>query len=389
MEQKFTDIIAGCGFAGAVLARALADKGARVLILEKRAHIAGNAYDCLNKEGIVIHQYGPHIFHTNHDSVYQFLSRFTEWNNYQHKVCAFLHGRLVCVPFNFLSIRAAFPDNEADHLCKKLENAYGKNQKVSVLQLRENEDSDLRHLGDFVYENIFRYYTQKQWGTPAEEVDASVLSRVPVYTSEEERYFTDRYQGMPRDGYTALFHRMLDHKNITVCLSCDFKDRVTLQEGKIFLDGEPFLGDVTYTGAIDALLDYAFGRLPYRTLRFQFETKAMDYYQPVATINYTVSEDYTRITEFKSLTGQIVPGVTTILKEYPLDFTGAADQEPYYPVIKPESEALYKKYCEALNIYPKLHLLGRLAQYRYYNMDAIAFEALKAAQTILKSRGNV
>jgi len=384
LEEKFDVLAVGAGYAGAVAARALADQGKRVLVLERRDHIGGNAYDRPDQAGVLIHQYGPHIFHTNDKQVFDWLSRFTRWRDYQHRVVANVHGRFLPVPFNLTSLHMAFPEEKAARLEDKLLSAYSANARVTILSLRENTDPELREVADYVYENVFVHYTMKQWGQLPEEIDPATTARVPILLSRDDRYFQDPYQGMPLEGYTPLFQRMLDHPRITVELGVDARERMALEDGVIRLDGEPFAGPVIYTGEVDELFSFRFGHLPYRTLDFDFETLEVDRFQPTATVNYTVSEDYTRITEYKQLTGQVVPGRTTIMKEYSRAYTGSPGEIPYYAVISPENNALYGRYRDLAGGFSNLHLLGRLAEYKYYNMDAIALRALTLCDGILE-----
>lgn len=385
--MHYDSIIVGAGFAGAVTARCLAEAGRHVLILEKHNHIGGNAYDRLDEAGILIHQYGPHIFHTNDKAVYDFLSRFTQWRTYQHEVVANIpaeEGRAeMPVPFNLLSLRQAYAPEKAARLEKKLMETYGPEQKVTILQLRENTDPELSELAQYVYDHVFVRYTMKQWGQKPEEIDPAVTARVPVFISEDCRYFQDVYQGMPLHGYTPLFEAMLAHDGIEVRTETDARDMLTLKDGKIFFDGAEFSGDVIYSGPVDELFSCCFGRLPYRTLDFRFETHAQDTYQSHGTVNYTMDEDYTRITEFKYLTGQEKSGVTTIVKEYSRAYTGAADEIPYYAIANEATAALYAQYAAKAAAFPRLHLLGRLAEYRYYNMDAIVAGALKLSRALV------
>ncbi|WP_444301513.1 UDP-galactopyranose mutase [Intestinimonas butyriciproducens] len=385
MDTHFDCLVIGAGYAGSVAARELAERGGkRVLVLERRGHVGGNAYDCLDEHGILIHKYGPHIFHTSERRVFDYLSRFTGWRDYQHRVVANVHGRFLPVPFNLASLHMAFPKEKAARLEDKLLSAYSANARVTILSLRENTDPELREVADYVYENVFVHYTMKQWGQTPEEIDPATTARVPVLLSRDDRYFQDPYQGMPLEGYTPLFQRMLDHLRITVELGVDARERMALEDGVIRLDGEPFAGPVIYTGEVDELFSFRFGHLPYRTLDFDFETLEVDRFQPTATVNYTVSEDYTRITEYKQLTGQVVPGRTTIMKEYSRAYTGSPGEIPYYAVISPENNALYGRYRDLAGGFSNLHLLGRLAEYKYYNMDAIALRALTLCDGILE-----
>ena len=385
MDRTIDCLVIGAGYAGAVAARELAERGGkRVLVLERRNHVAGNAYDCLDQNGVLIHQYGPHIFHTASRRVYDWLSRFTQWRDYQHRVLANVHGVYMPIPFNLTSLHMAFPAQQAARLEEKLLAAYGEGARVTILELRENTDPEVRAVADYVYENVFVYYTMKQWGQTPEEIDPATTARVPILLSRDDRYFQDPYQGMPLEGYASMFQKILDHPNITVELGVDARDRLRLEEGAVTVDGAPFAGTVIYTGQVDELFGFRFGRLPYRTLDFGFETLAMDRFQPAATVNYTVSEDYTRITEYKQLTGQVLPGVTTIMKEYSRAYTGAVGETPYYAIINPENNALYERYRALAEGCGDLHLLGRLAEYKYYNMDAIALRALELCDGLLQ-----
>ena len=382
-------LIIGAGFAGAVTARQLAEAGRRVLVLERRDHIGGNAYDRLDQAGVLIHQYGPHIFHTNDRQVYDYLSRFTPWLDYPHKVVANLPdgkgGRLEYpVPFNLNSLEIAFGPEEGGRLGEKLIAAYGPEKKVTILELRQNPDPEIAALAGYVYEHVFVHYTMKQWGTTPEQIDPNTTARVPVFLSRDCRYFQDAYQGMPLHGYTKLFEAMLDHPGIQVRLNTDARDLLDLSGPNIRFEGEAFDGPVVYTGAVDELFGCVYGRLPYRTLDFRFETHPVDLWQSHGTVNYTVDEPYTRITEFKHMTGQTLPGATTIVKEYSRAYTGAPEETPYYAIINPENNALYERYAALAARHPQLHLLGRLAEYKYYNMDAIVARALALADGLLK-----
>lgn len=377
-------IIAGAGFAGAVCARILAENGVNVLILEKRTHIAGNAYDYCDDNGVLIHKYGPHIFHTNNLKVFDFLSRFTDWNGYEHKVLANVYGTLIPVPFNLVSLNNVFPEDKAEDLKNKLLEKYNYGTNVSILDLKNCEDNDLKELSKYVYDNIFEKYTIKQWGTSPEKIDPATTARVPVRLSEDCRYFTDEYQGLPSAGYTTMFEKMLSHENICVKTDTDCLEHISLESnGKILFDGKEFSGKLIYTGKIEALLDVKYGALPYRTLDFEFETHMCEYYQNCGTVNYTVDMPYTRITEFKHMTLQKCLN-TTILKEYSKPYEPGKGQIPYYPIINEETGALYEKYVSALSEYKSLYLSGRLAEYKYYNMDMAALKSMQLAEKILE-----
>jgi UDP-galactopyranose mutase len=382
--NEYDCLVAGSGFAGAVAARELAERGdKKVLLVEKRGHVGGNSYDELDAAGILIHKYGPHIFHTNQESAYAYLSRFTEWRNYQHEVAGNVHGKLIPVPFNLNSLHMVYDKEKADRLEKVLVETYGLEKKVTILELRKNENPELAELAEYVYRNVFLYYTQKQWGLSPDQIDPAVTARVPVFISRDNRYFQDTYQGMPLKGYTALFENMLDHPNIDVVLNTDVMDVLTFDRDDLLLYGKAFRGTVIYTGAVDELFGCRFGRLPYRTLDFLFETFDMEWFQDYGTVNYTVDQDYTRITEFKHLTGQVNKEKTTIMKEYPKAYSGAAGEIPYYSINNPDNDGLYEKYRQLTSRFADFHLLGRLAEYKYYNMDAIVFRALQLADSLI------
>ena len=387
MNHNDDVLVVGAGYAGAVAARVLAEKGRRVRVLERRSHIGGNAYDRLDEAGVLIHQYGPHIFHTNDKRVFDWLSRFTQWRDYQHRVIAntpaVMGGRMTFpVPFNLTSLETAFGQAEGKRLGDKLIAAYGAEKKVTILELRQNDDPEIAALADYVYEHVFVHYTMKQWGQRPEDIDPNTTARVPVFLSRDDRYFQDAYQGMPLEGYTPMFQRMLEHPNITVELGTDALERLDVGGAVLKVDGVPFAGPVIYTGQADELFAFRFGPLPYRTLDFAFERLLQDDFQGYGTVNYTVDRKYTRITEFKHLTGQKLPGVTTIVKEYSRAYTGAPGEIPYYAIINQENNARYGLYRAVAEKFPNLHLLGRLAEYKYYNMDAIAGRALELAERL-------
>ena len=377
-------IIVGSGFAGAVCARELASRSnKKVLVIEKREHIAGNAYDCHDNTGILIHKYGPHIFHTESSRVFNYLSRFCEWRPYEHKVVAKVNDLELPVPFNLNSLHLAYEKDKADSLEKKLIESYGAEKKIPISVLRESRDSDIRELAEYVYNNIFLHYTVKQWGKTPEEIDPATTARIPVFLSRDDRYFQDKYQGMPKKGYTALFERMLDHPNIEVRTGFLASEFIELKNEKIYFCKEEFDGGVIYSGALDELFEYKFGQLPYRTLDFVFEQHTHTHYQSHGTVNYTVDMPFTRITEFKYLTGQQKKDRTTIVKEYSKEYNAKSSQIPYYPVINPESCALYQKYAKEAKNYPSLFLAGRLAEYKYYNMDQIVLQALELCDKLI------
>lgn len=386
METNFDYIVVGCGFAGSVMARKLAEEGdKKVLVIDKRSHLGGNAYDFVDEAGVLIHKYGPHIFHTNNENVYKYLSNFTKWYDYSHEVVGSIGGNYIPIPFNLNSLKLTYEEEKAERLKEKLLKVYGLDKKVSILELQNHQDEELIELGKYIYENVFLYYTMKQWGQSPNEIDKSVIARVPVHISYDDRYFQDNFQGVPKDGYTKVFENLLNHPNITVRLKVDARDILKFTEGKVYVNDKVFDGGVIYTGAIDELMDCKYGRLPYRTLDFKFETHKVDYYQPRGTVNYTVDEPYTRITEFKYLSGQRISGTTTIVKEYSRQYTGAKGETPYYAILSEENKNKYEEYCNDLKDIKNVYLLGRLAEYKYYNMDQIVAHALELADEILSN----
>jgi UDP-galactopyranose mutase len=356
-------LIVGAGFAGSVLAERLANVLAkRVLLLDKRRHIGGNAYDYLNDEGVLVHKYGPHIFHTNSRYVYDYLSNFTAWRPYEHHVKVSTHDKLVTFPINLNTIKELYNLS----LTPEQMLVFLKERAEAVDTITTSEDIIVSKIGRELYELFFRGYTRKQWGLDPSQLDATVAGRIPVRTNTDNRYFTDEFQVMPQDGYTRMFERMLANPLIELRLGTDFHK---LEESVPYKN-------IIYTGPIDAYFSYKYGKLPYRSLAFEFQTIDTNLCQPSGTINFPNDHQYTRITEFKHLTGQKHPK-TTVCYEYP-----QADGDPYYPIPRPANAALYAKYKELADATPNVLFVGRLGTYKYYNMDQVVAQALALFSTL-------
>ncbi|HEX3399257.1 MAG TPA: UDP-galactopyranose mutase [Acetobacteraceae bacterium] len=358
-------LIVGAGFTGAVLAERIASElDQSVLVIDRRNHIGGNAYDS-REDALLVHRYGPHIFHTNSTRVWEYLSRFTEWRPYFHHVLGIVDGKHVPVPFNLNSILALFPPRMADRLCETLVQRYGFGQKVPILKLRAEQEPDLRFLADYVYSKVFEGYTLKQWGMRPEDLGPGVTARVPILISRDDRYFQDRYQAMPRDGYTALFRRLLDHPRITVELGSEYSDAMASTR----------FDRVIFTGPIDEFFDYSHGPLPYRSLRFERRSEARHAGLPVGTVNYPNEFEFTRISDQRHLSGEL-DAAPLLITEYPGQYVPGVN-EPYYPIPTEATGALLARYqTDATELDGKVFFAGRLGDYSYYNMDQACARAL-------------
>jgi UDP-galactopyranose mutase len=368
MDQQIYDyLIVGAGFAGSVLAERLASQlDQKVLICDKRPHIGGNAYDFHDAAGVLIHQYGPHIFHTQSAKIFSYLSQFSPFRRYEHRVLASVDGKLVPFPINLTTLEAlygrSFTAEEAD--------AFFRSRAESIPHPRTSEEIVVGKIGRELYEKLFRNYTTKQWGRDPSQLDASVAARVPARLNRDDRYFTDEYQAMPLHGYTRLFQNMLSHRRIRILLNTDYRE----------IENKISYRHLIYTGPVDAFFNHRYGRLPYRSLDFKFETFDRERLQPAAVVNYPNEHAYTRITEFKYLTGQ-THDKTTVVYEFP-----TAEGDPYYPIPSPETAALYKKYKTLADATPGVHFVGRLATYKYYNMDQVIGQALMTFDKIRGAR---
>jgi UDP-galactopyranose mutase len=367
MSSTIDYVIVGAGFAGSVLAERLArDFGKRVLIIDRRSHIGGNAYDHFDDAGVLVHRYGPHIFHTNSREIFEYLSQFTEWRLYQHQVLASVDGQLLPIPINLDTINALYGLNLNSRQAEDFLSSVAEKREV----IRTSEDVVISRVGTELYQKFFRNYTRKQWGLDPSELDAQVAGRVPVRTNRDRRYFTDSYQAMPLRGYTRMFENMLDHPRIKLLLQTDYREVVNAVNFR----------ELIYSGPIDEFFDYRFGKLPYRSLVFQHETHETEVFQPVAVGNYPNEYAFTRITEFKHLTGQ-KHAKTSIVYEYPQD-----EGDPYYPIPRKENAARYSLYNELAKQTPWVHFVGRLGTYKYYNMDQIVGQSLATYKRLKTSQ---
>ena len=386
-------IVVGAGYAGCIAARRFAEEmNYTVLLLEKKPHVGGTIYDYVNEEGILVHKYGPHISVMKEKRVYDFLSRFTNWIPYHHYVHAMIDGVEVPLPINYTSIDMLFPLEKAIKLKDLLTENYGFGSNVTVLEMLKSDQPEIHEFAEYIYEKVFLHYTMKMWGLGPEEIDPAVTARIPIRLSYDDRHFQHPYQVMPKDGFTNLIKNMLDHPNITVELNQNACERIMLDEGnkKIYFDNAEFNGKIVYTGALDELFRYEFGVLPYRSLRFEHLTYQKDYVQDSAVQNWPDDRPATRRTEMKRLTQQKKEGVTSVIIEYPGQYAvgDPVFGEPLYPIAHPDCQAMYDKYYERTKAFPQIILMGRLADYRYYNMEATVSRSLEVMDNILNNSGN-
>ena len=361
-------LVVGAGISGATAARLLAEKGATVVLIDKRDHIAGNCYDYTDKNGIMIHKYGSHIFHTNDPDVWSFVCQFADFNQYMHKVVALVDGIETHIPFNFNTLYDLFPTSLAKTLEQKLLSLFQYNTKVPILDFKNQSDEDLRFLADYIYEKIFLHYTEKQWGASPQDIDASITARIPVYLSKDDRYFQDKYQGIPLCGYTRFIENMLTHPNIEVRLKTPYNDNFGCFER------------ILHTGSIDEFFNYEYGTLPYRSVSFKFEEHNCAYYQSNAFINFPCNYDFTRIHEYKYYLND-TSDKTVIAKEYPESFE-LGKNDRYYPIPRGDNIALHKRYLGKAAKIRHVHFFGRLGDYKYYDMDKAISRAFSLCKRI-------
>ena len=370
----FDVVIVGAGISGAVLAERFA-QNKKVLLIERRQHIGGNCYDEIDGNGILIHKYGPHLFHTDDAEIWAYLSKFTDWQLYQHKVLAMIDGQPAPIPFNLNTLYKVFPQNLAARLEVALLKNFEYGKKIPILELKNSNDADLQFLADFVYEKIFLHYTEKQWNLTPDKIDGAVTARVPISISRDDRYFSDKFQAVPKSGYTAMIQKMLTHKNIKLMLNTAFNEVAEIKDGKIFLFGTEFNGKIFYTGRLDELFNYKFGALEYRSVDMKFETVDAENFQAAATVNYPNNYEFTRITEFKKI-HPCKSARTTILKEIPQNYE-VGKNEPYYPIFTDAAKTAHSKYLDELKNFSQITAVGRLAEYKYFDMDDAVKRALE------------
>lgn len=369
-------LIIGCGLSGAVIARHLAEQGKKAVIWERRDHIGGNMYDCVDEHGFLVQKYGPHTFHTRKKDLYDYMCRFEEWQDYKLTCGAVWDGKYTPTPFNFTTIDTFYSPERAEALKEKLAQAFAGRETATVVEVLEHPDPEIRGYAKFLFQNDYAPYTAKQWGVSPQDIDPSVLKRVPLRFSYDVGYFDDPYQVMPVHSFTRFFQNLLSHSNIEVKLNVEALEHLSVRQGKLFLDGEECLYPVIYTGALDELFSGIYGRLPYRSLRFDWRYEEIASLQDAPVVAYPQEEGYTRITEYKKLPVQDRPGSSYAL-EYPLPYREGEKLEPYYPVLTEESQRQYARYAELAGQIPKLICCGRLADFKYYNMDQALERALK------------
>lgn len=383
--DKFDYIIVGAGLSGAIIARKLAEeKRKKVLILERRNHVAGNTFDFDDEHGIKVQRYGPHVFHTNSDDVYNFVTRYCDTELYRTHCEAVIDNISTPSPFNFKTIDQFYDNNTAESLKQLLLKYYDNREEVTVVEMLSAEEQSIRHFAEFLFEKDYKLYTAKQWNLHPDEIDPSVLKRVPIVLSYRDTYFNDKYEFMPKGGFVAFFQKLLDHPNITVQLCFDALPHLKIDEdqGCVLFDGK--LANIVYTGAIDELFEYKYGVLPYRSLNFKYMSFDKKSFQNVAIVAYPQVDGFTRITEYTKMPIQHSKDFTSVAYEYPVPYDREAviGNEPYYPVLTESSQVMYRKYSEHTNHISNLTLCGRLAEFKYFNMDQVILRALEVYKSM-------
>lgn len=371
MNNNFDILVVGCGLTGSVIARELAEKGNKVLIIERRDHIGGNMYDYVNENGVLVQQYGPHIFHTKKRELYNYICKYTEWQDYKLTCGAVINGKYTPTPFNFKTIDDFFDTEKASKIKEAIKAEYPNQEFAPVLELLNHKNPGIREYAEFLFNNDYAPYTAKQWGIKPEEIDPSVLRRVPVRFNYDTGYFDDEFQVMPKTSFTDFFKNILNHPNIEFKLGTDAKSWIQLKEEtkEIFVNGDKFEGKVIYTGAIDELFGCKYGKLPYRSLRFEWKFENKKNFQDAPVVAYPQEDGFTRITEYTKLPVQDVGNKTVYALEFPLPYKEGEANEPYYPVPTKESQTMYEKYRKDADSFPTLLVCGRLGDFKYYNMD--------------------
>lgn len=380
-DQKV--LVIGCGLTGSVIARHLAQQGKNVVIWERRNHIGGNMFDCIDDNGILVHKYGPHVFHTNQDSLAEYMRQYGQWEDFPITCKVEMMGKTTPSPFNFQTIDDFYEPEEAETLKNALLSAYPGRDKVTIVELLESREPIIRGYAQFLFEHDYSLYTAKQWGVSPAEIDPSVLKRVPVLLSYKDGYFDDKWQMVPRDGYTRWFEELLDHENIQVHLNVEALDRMEIRENRVWVDGKPFDGTVIYTGPLDALFGQVYGELPYRSLEFRWKTEPVWRYQAAPLVAYPEAPDFTRVTEYSHFPQKERRHVTSLAYEYPLVFQPGGSAEPYYPILTEKSQEDHRKYRELADRVEGLICCGRLADFKYYNMDQALENALGICERLM------